>query len=136
MESKRIYRDAPLQDIKLPREVFYRCLWTIRDAERLMMLAGILADERAFAELETILPHTDTRPDTGVMIVSDVTARQAESELRCIERAIGKIPSVYRKGLLDNIINKTPFDDNAHPNTWKRWKLVLLYELALELHMI
>jgi phosphomethylpyrimidine synthase len=69
-------------------------------------------------------------------VVTDAAARHAAYELGCIERALEGVPEVYREGLLDNIVNKTPFGDFAHPNTWKRWKLVFLYELAGALDLI
>ena len=128
MESKRTYRDAAGADIKLPREVYYRCLWTVRDSQRLGELAAVLSIRENGETDFTGMPETAMVPD-------DVAARAA-FELECIRAAVHKVPEVYREGLLDNIIGKTPFDDFAHPNTWKRWKLVFLYELAKELRMI
>ena len=135
MESKIAYRDAPDGSIRLPREVYYRCLWTVRDTGRLMKLASSLtaagnADLSAFASAE----NSDSAEQA--VIVSEKAAGQASSDLRCILSAIGKVPCAYREGLLENIIRKEPFDDFAHPNTWKRWKLVFLHELARELHYI
>lgn len=137
MQSKMTYRDAPAGDIKLPKEVYYRCLWTVRDADRLRMMASVLDADRS--------DETDAKNDEkassvthaeDAILISEESARRAAYELGCIERAYGKIPEVYREGLSDNIVSKTPFPDFAHPNTWKRWKLVLLYELARELRLI
>ena len=119
MDSKRAYRDAPGSDIKLPREVYYRCVWIVRDRSRLERLASLLD--------ETV---------TDAAVVSDAAIHHAAHELECMELALNSIPEVYREGLLDNIINKAPFGDFAHPNTWKRWKLVFLYELAGALDLI
>jgi hypothetical protein len=131
MESKRSYRDAPANDIKLPKEVYHRCMWLVRDAAMLEKLA-------AAAEAD----HNSS-PDTSydeiqgsVTVTGEDTLRRAAFETGCIRRALERIPEVYREGLLDNIINKAPFSDFAHPNTWKRWKLVFLYELAKELRLI
>ena len=41
MESKRAYRDAPGSGIKLPKEVYYRCVWIVRDRSRLERLAAV-----------------------------------------------------------------------------------------------
>ena len=42
MESGKTYRDAPGSDIKLPKEVYHRCLWIVRDRSRLERLASVL----------------------------------------------------------------------------------------------
>ena len=69
-------------------------------------------------------------------MVSEAAVQQAAHELECIDNALESIPEVYREGLLDNIIEKKPFGDFAHPNTWKRWKLVFLHGLAKQLNLI
>lgn len=131
MESKRAYRDAPGSDIKLPKAVYYRCVWIVRDRSRLEKLASVLDENRDFA-----WKREQEESGNTAAIVSDAAAKQAAHELECIVRALGCIPEVYREGLLDNIIEKKPFSDFAHPNTWKRWKLVFLYELARRLYLI
>ena len=130
MESKKTYRDAAGRDVRLPREVYYRCLWTVRDAERLKGIAEILDHDEE-------LYYTDAAgAGSGTVIVTDDVAKHAAYELECIHAAITKVPEVYREGLLDNINKKEPLPDFAHPNTWKRWKLVFLYELAKQLKLI
>lgn len=146
MESKRQYRDAPGDSARLPREVYYRCLWTVRDMSRLEALAAFhelsnrpdgLFQKSGFENAPDNGPdHPEEHEIRRAVIISDEVAGRAAYETECIRRALDKIPSVYREGLLDNIINKTRFDDFAHPNTWKRWKLVFLYELAKELYLI
>lgn len=140
MESKREYRDAPGRDIKLPRAVYYRCLWTVRDMARLEQIEELLrigAEQDAAGSFGS---HTDfsgdDMSDGPVQLITDETAAHAAFDLGCIRRALLKIPQDYRENLLDNIINKTPYGDFAHPNTWKRWKLVFMYELARELRLI
>lgn len=123
MESKIEYRDKTAQEISLPREVFYRCIWTVRDMKRLSEIANAAAAE---AEIMS---------DEGKIVSEDVII-QAVFTLKCINAALGKVPEVYRTEIMDNIIKKEAFSDLAHPNTWKRWKLVFLYELAREMHLI
>lgn len=130
MESKRTYRDTAGREISLPKEVYYRCLWVVRDSRRLVMLVD------AHVKGEDAARSGDPGAEAPAVMVSDETARRAAEELACIDRALRKVPEVYRKDLLDNIIDKKPFGDFAHPNTWKRWKLVFLYELARELRLI
>ena len=142
MESKMEYIDKTAQDIKLPREVYYRSLWTVRDVTRLRQLAdaaSIITDSLPELPDRTDKPeHSRIRvpDDDTYMIISERVVRQAASDIRCINSALERVPEVYRKGIMDNIVDRTPFDDLAHPNTWKRWKLVFLYELARELDLI
>ena len=131
MESKIEYIDKTAQDIKLPREVYYRCLWTVRDVTRLRQLA-----DTASIVTGSVSGSLDREDDDTYMILSERVVRQAASDVRCIQSALEHVPDVYRKGIMDNIVMRIPFDDLAHPNTWKRWKLVFLYELARELNYI
>lgn len=140
MESSRTYRDTRGRDIRLPREVYYRCLWTLRDTDRLKSIAAVLdhddhASEQAQAVMQGRSP-SDGCSGADTMIIAEDVARRAAAELDCIERALDSIPQVYREGLLDNILHKEPLPDFAHANTWKRWKLVLMYEMARELRLI
>lgn len=137
MESKREYRNAPGEDIRLPREVYYRCLWTVRDHARLEKLASVLDAGSETVSAADLLPGTEAdEADDICVFISDAAAEHAAEELKCIHSALQRIPEVYREGIFDNIVSKTPYDDFAHPNTWKRWKLVFLYELAKELRLI
>lgn len=122
MESKRQYVDKPSRDIVLPREVYYRCIWTVRDMERMSRLVSAASSSEA--------------PDMGDMIIDRDVIINSAGILKCISDSIEAVPEVYRLGVMDNIINRKPFDDMAHPNTWKRWKKVFLCELARQLHMI
>lgn len=128
MESKKAYRDAPGSSLKLPKEVYYRCVWIVRDISRLEELASLLDEDMVHVWKDG--------SESDVSIISEAAARNAAHELECIDRALGSVPEVYREGLLDNIVAKTPFSDFAHPNTWKRWKLVFLHELARALNLI
>lgn len=141
MESNRTYRDTVASEIKLPKEVYYRCLWTVRDMKRLEKLASVLDVRASGKKIKPALLQTgetvQEEADPGaVSLVPDDVAGRAQRELKCISNALKKVPEVYREGLLDNIIGKEPFGDFAHPNTWKKWKLVFLYELARELRLI
>jgi hypothetical protein len=128
MDSRKTYRDAPGSDIKLPKEVYHRCLWIVRDRSRLERLASVLDGSAG-----SIWSDGDAE---DASVVTDAAARHAAYEIGCIDRALEGVPEVYREGLLDNITEKKPFGDFAHPNTWKRWKLVFLHGLAKQLDLI
>ena len=142
MESKRDYSDAGARELSLPREVYYRCLWTVRDAARLALTARAAGNisEDAFGSgimrIVRLKEQTKKGSDEPAVLVSEETAMQAMHDLRCIERAIDSIPDDYREGIIDNIMLKRDYPDFAHPNTWKKWRLAFLSELARELHLI
>ena len=142
MKSKIEYIDKTAQDIRLPREVYYRCLLTVRDVTRLRKLADIAyittgsMSESPEHTQDAERSMEQTSEEDSCMILSESVVKQAASDVRCINSALERVPEVYRKGIMDNIVDREPFDDLAHPNTWKRWKLVFLYELARELNFI
>lgn len=112
---------------RIPRDVYYRCIWLVRDSKRLQELLRLeytaSADEEHYDNLDAV-------------IIDEMVIRRAGTELRCIRRALNAVPEIYRKEIIANIMNKTPFSDLAHPNTWKKWKQTFIYELAHELHLI
>ena len=116
--------------MKVPGEVYYRCVWLIRDRDRLEEIAS-------FSKTKPEQDRSEKAPPgEGLNYVSEAACERAAEELMCIDSALIKVPEAYRQGVLENISLKKPFSDLAHPNTWKKWKQVFIYELALELHLI
>ena len=86
----------------LPREVYYQCVWMIRDMERLEEIA---------------------------MRVDDAIVK-----LDCLRRALEEIPDYYRQGVISSVkIRGGGFDDFAHINTWKKWKMRFMHAFATNL---
>lgn len=148
---------------KMPAEVYYRCIWLVRDSKRLELLAELSnaeygceeSQESAYTgtcESPIIAGESHNKRDLQLddetdpggwridmessVIVSEEVVSRAEIELACIRAAIMRVPSAYRQGIIDNIASRKPFDDTAHPNTWKKWKQTFIYQLAKELHLI
>ncbi|MBQ6315338.1 MAG: hypothetical protein IJH90_05755 [Mogibacterium sp.] len=121
MEERTNFKDTSAACAKLPREVYYRCIWLVRDAERL----------RTVSE-----PGDHPFPDGMDIIVSEAVIRKARGDLAHIDAALNMIPEVYRSGVINNITRGDPFSDLAHPNTWKKWKRIFISELAKELDLI
>ena len=96
---------------KLPHAVHYQCIWLIRDMERLRVLAA----------------NPEPSP----------AAAEARFRLDCIQLALQEVPEFYRDGIIGNIRGeRSGYGEHAHLNTWKRWKQIFLYELALDLRLI
>lgn len=114
---------------RLPRAVYYQCIWIVKDIERLKRLAraadtGCREDELVFFEVDE-----DAVNDREVL-------RQARHRLECIRKALRKVPKEFRRGTLDSIVYNVPFKDMAHENTWRRWRGVFIRELAANLKLI
>lgn len=127
---------------KIPGDVYYRCVWLVRDSKRLAELASVedyYSDSDLYVETGF---NSDSEPEDysedfgAAAIVDERVIRRAENELRCIGKALSVIPEAYRHEILANIRDRQPFSDFAHPNTWKKWKHAFIYELARELHLI
>lgn len=116
--------------IVIPREVYYRCIWLIRDMPRLEQLV-LMRQNGADGDY----PETADISEDAIIVPETVIDRAAE-DLETIKDTLNEIPEVYRQGIINNIISKDPFSDFAHPNTWKKWKTEFIHELARAMHYI
>ena len=95
---------------KIPRSIYFECIWIIRDKKRLERILASNIDE--YGEVE----------------------RNAYYKLDAIHRAILKIPAEYRGVLLRSItygINNTNI--YIHENTIKKYKREFIYQVAKNL---
>ncbi|MBQ6314893.1 MAG: hypothetical protein IKE85_07115 [Mogibacterium sp.] len=121
--------EAAETNFAIPREVYYRCIWTVRDARRLEHILGICRSDDCD-------PKEDFGRTEWTGIVNGEIMARAEADLDAINTALDKIPDVYRRGIILNITEGQTFSELAHPNTWKKWKKIFIYQLAQELHLI
>ncbi|NLA69618.1 MAG: hypothetical protein GX852_01070 [Clostridiales bacterium] len=95
----------------IPKQVYYICLWTVRDWER---CKNIMLNPQG-----------------------EKVNMTAEYICRCLDKAILTVPKEYRDGIISQIVSRgKDCADVAHENTWKRWKQAFLYELAAELGLV
>lgn len=114
----------------LPGEVYYQCLWVVRDMERLEKLAGEKYCENRVAE-EVLIYSVEAIP----VIPPEVT--EAKFKLACIQKALEIVPEIYRDPVIQSIMNRGGgYKGMAHENTWKKWKQRFIYALALNLRLI
>lgn len=95
---------------KIPRSIYFECIWIIRDKKRLERILASKIDE--YGEVE----------------------RNAYYKLDAIHRAILKIPAEYRGVILRSItygIKNTNI--YIHENTIKKYKREFIYNLAKNL---
>ena len=74
--------------------------------------------------------------DDEEVIKDPEVLERAKWRLNCIRRAVIKIPAEYRQSTLDCISYNVPYGDMAHENTWRKWRQVLIWELAKNLFLI
>ena len=116
-------------EYSVPKEVYYQCLWLIKDIDRLRKLEAVSNYAAEEDELVFFVDDEDVIRDAKVL-------DNAKWRLNCIRQALIKIPEEYRQSTLDCISYNIPYSDMAHENTWRKWRQVLIWELAKNLFLI
>ena len=116
---------------KLPKEVYMKTLWHIRDYPRL---------KEECATLFAGAPIMDGQPKGNMPgdPTGQIAIRYAElsSGIKAVEKALEAIPQEYRKGLLANIIDRVPYPVYACPDTWRVWRQRFVYMVARNMNYI
>jgi len=127
--SMRDYQRQKNNKYILPRAVYHKTLWQIRDYYRLKEEAdGILYESSLLS---------DGMP-RGTAIGDPVHSKAVRREetlhiIKVIEEEKAKIPEEYQKGVWDSIQYGSRYPDDAHRNTYSRWKSVFAYSVAKRL---
>lgn len=116
----------------LPRAVYHKTLWQIRDYYRLK--------EEAEGILHESAPVSDGTP-RGTAIGDPVHAKAVRREealrvIKVIEDEISRIPDEYQKGVWDSIQYGSRYPDDAALSTYGLWKSRYIYMVASGLHFI
>ena len=114
---------------RLPKAVYYQCLWTVKDIDRLHRLEAMYNHKKH--ENEIVLYE-----DENCRVMNEEVMRQAVWKLSCIKEALGAIPQEYRIETIEGIVDGVIPVGVAHENTWKRWRKVFINELARKLNLI
>lgn len=130
----REYQLKRMKEFLLPEAVYRQAVWAAKDLPRLK--------ER----LETALKQMDSLPQGSFcerMISdgghSDITGKKAGEianlamRIESIEAALLSVPEKYRQGLSRKLFYGRDFGDEFHPNTWKKWQQVYIYNVAMNL---
>ena len=78
----------------------------------------------------------------GTGFYSDITAKKADklitltNRIESIEAALFSIPEKYREGIKQKLVDGKSYGDEFHPNTWKKWQQVYIYNVAKNLGLI
>jgi hypothetical protein len=122
----------------LPREVYYQCIWIVRDLDRMKgLISRRNAEEYLIGadryRMSRDLPSMVSEGTAALKAGRDVL--EAEFKVECINQALLEIPEEYREGVIELIISRggKAREDMAHMNTWKKWKQRFIYRLAVNL---
>lgn len=114
---------------RVPKPVYYQCVWILKDMDRLRRLEAISSYTQSSDELVFFVDDEEVIRNAEVLT-------QAAWKLDCIRKAIAKLPKEYRQSTIDCIVYNVPFGDMAHENTWRKWRQVFIRELAKNLLLI
>ena len=115
--------------MRLPKAVYYQCIWIVKDIDRLRRLEAAGHFGHTEEEFVFFVDEEEVIRDSGVLL-------EARHKLECIREALEKVPSEYRQNTIDSIVYSIPFGDMAHENTWRKWRQIFVRELAKKLMLI
>lgn len=111
----REWQQTKLIEYLLPNEVYYQCLWAVRDLDRMEKQIGeILNGKRQCSDYEKI---------------------KIEARVKAIKRALYGVPEGYRGYVMESIMQRS--SNQNYPNKfWRIWKQRFLYNVAVNLAII
>ena len=117
-------------DYHLRHNVYMQTLYIIRDYKNIQAKASAIILEQA---------SQDGQPKgNGVGQPTEPKAIRREclmEKLNAMDEAIQIIPEEYRKGILQNIINRKSYPDDASASTYSRWRQRFIFEVAERLNL-
>ncbi|MBR2674503.1 MAG: hypothetical protein IKE52_03490 [Mogibacterium sp.] len=117
------------EEVRLPKAVYYQCMWIVKDIDRLQRLDAVKNHGRM--ESEYIIYE-----DENCQSFRDEVLSHAEWELLCIKNALAIVPEEYRIETIEGIVSGSFPRGVAHENTWKKWRRIFIGELAKNLNLI
>lgn len=128
------YQQKKMKEFVLPDTVYRQALWAIRDMPRIM---------KEIEELQEIsLPAGTAVHEPQIRgMYSDRTGKTAvrlatlSAKTAAIESAFVSVPEKYREGIRNKLFYGIPYGDDYHPNTWKKWQQVYIYNVARKLDL-
>ena len=135
-----MYREYQLKKMKnyvLPETVYRQALWAVKDLNRLREELN-----KAIENVDNIHSPNFFNESIGTGFYSDITAKKADklitltNRIESIEAALFSIPEKYREGIKQKLVDGKSYGDEFHPNTWRKWQQVYIYNVAKNLGLI
>lgn len=127
------YQQKRMKEFVLPETVYRQALWAAKDLPRMKNRVKELQEKldavssQIVRESRTIGAYSDR---TGNM-AADMAS--LSSRIKAIEEALASVPEKYRRGIENKLFKGLDFGDDYHPNTWRKWQQVYLYNVAVNL---
>lgn len=116
----------------LPRSVYHRSIWSIRDYDRMKDFVNNVID--CSPNYNDGMPKNRGISDK----VADIAIKRCDimREIKIIDEALKTIPVDYRNNVWDNIQYSKPYPKNADRTTYGRYKSKFIFEVARRLKII
>jgi hypothetical protein len=139
----REYQNVKNNPYKLPHNVYYKTLYTIRDYDRLKEKYNELLHKKG------AWPNVERGKDERGKMVADIMPKSANiassvedramqlalmsKEIDAVDYPAALIPAAYRNGVLQNIKYGGHYPRDADVRTYQRWKQRFIYFVAKRL---
>ena len=117
------------EKFRLPKAVYYQCVWTVKDIDRLYRLDALKRHNESDDEIVLF-------EDEGCRLMRPAVMDEAAWKLSCIKEALKAVPEEYRIDTIESIADGSMPVTIAHENTWKKWRRIFIKELAGKLNLI
>lgn len=127
------YQQKRMKEFVLPEAVYRQALWAAKDLlrmkNRIKELQGKLdAVSSQIVRESRISGAYSDRTGNMATEMANLSAR-----IKAIEGALVSVPEKYRGGIENKLFRGLDFGDDYHPNTWRKWQQVYLYNVAVNL---
>lgn len=127
------YQQKRMKEFVLPEAVYRQALWAAKDLlrmkNRIKELQGkIDAVSSQIVRESRISGAYSDRTGNMATEMASLSAR-----IKAIEGALVSVPGKYRGGIENKLFRGLDFGDDYHPNTWRKWQQVYLYNVAVNL---
>lgn len=127
------YQQKRMKEFVLPEAVYRQALWAAKDLlrmkNRIKELQGkIDAVSSQIVRESRISGAYSDRTGNMATEMASLSAR-----IKAIEGALVSVPEKYRVGIENKLFRGLDFGDDYHPNTWRKWQQVYLYNVAVNL---
>lgn len=125
------YQPKKLRQYVLPHNTYMEVLYIIRSYDML---------KQECADILVSSPDPEEGPSgSGISnqpLAYVIRTEEKTKRIDAVDKALGKVPPEYRKGVLDNIITRKPFPKDAARSTYSYWKQRVIFYVAKYLNLL
>ena len=116
----------------LPRSVWNRSIWLIRDRDRLKAEA----DNLLYVQARPADPIPGKGGKADPVAKAAIKREKFLRQVEAVDDALEIVPPEYRKGVIRSVINMDPYPLDACRSTYSRWKSCFVYEVARRMNYL